>query len=252
MLRCRGRKNIWLFNVAGDYYGGLILFFVITIGIILHVKVVLFSEAHLAENSTINVFLDTFVVLFLAGATNGLLFLVMVSDPGLLSLPNDLSCRCRFCDIEVDDFDHHCGILGACIGRGNLCYFVLFLFFVTLLCFIAGMQIICFVLSRVSYLSVKRFLVYSMLKENIRALLGQTEVVWLFLSGLGTVYGGLFSFCMLLVYTHLCYTGAFSHQRRWKQYRHGTFRSVFENVMHPRILWRSNSFDAVFSDTELL
>ena len=28
--------------------------------------------------------------------------------------------HCRACDVCVEDFDHHCAILGCCVGRGNV------------------------------------------------------------------------------------------------------------------------------------
>jgi hypothetical protein len=32
--------------------------------------------------------------------------------------------HCRTCDHCVAEFDHHCGIVGVCIGRGNRLYFL--------------------------------------------------------------------------------------------------------------------------------
>lgn len=44
------------------------------------------------------------------------------------------SSHCRQCDNCVIGFDHHCGVIGACVGQGNFRYFFLFLSAATLLC----------------------------------------------------------------------------------------------------------------------
>lgn len=41
---------------------------------------------------------------------------------------------CPVCQVYVEMFDHHCGIIGACIGRFNMGTFILFLTFACLLC----------------------------------------------------------------------------------------------------------------------
>ena len=41
---------------------------------------------------------------------------------------NKNKCKhCRTCDICIYDKDHHCGVLGKCIGRGNIwCFYLMF------------------------------------------------------------------------------------------------------------------------------
>jgi hypothetical protein len=44
------------------------------------------------------------------------------------------SGHCRFCDTCVEEYDHHCGVLGACVGRRTFRFFALFMHCATALC----------------------------------------------------------------------------------------------------------------------
>ena len=45
--------------------------------------------------------------------------------------------HCRMCNVCVEEFDHHCDLLGICIGKGNRKRFLLFLFACTIMCMYA-------------------------------------------------------------------------------------------------------------------
>lgn len=56
--------------------------------------------------------------------------------------------HCTFCDNCVENFDHHCGVIGACVGRRNVRYFWGFLVSMGLLCSTCGLGCIwCMVLN---------------------------------------------------------------------------------------------------------
>uniref|UniRef100_A0A0A9ZA29 Palmitoyltransferase n=1 Tax=Lygus hesperus TaxID=30085 RepID=A0A0A9ZA29_LYGHE len=42
--------------------------------------------------------------------------------------------HCRECDVCVEESDHHCGIVGCCVGRRNFRFFTGFFVFLTLMC----------------------------------------------------------------------------------------------------------------------
>lgn len=42
---------------------------------------------------------------------------------------------CPVCKVQVEMFDHHCVVIGACIGRYTMATFILFLYFAAALCF---------------------------------------------------------------------------------------------------------------------
>lgn len=85
---------------------------------------------------------DAFVVLFCVLGAFAMLFLVatLVGDPGLLPRPvmhpdgtveahrdEDEAHYCRSCCVYVQRFDHHCGVIGACIGARTMWSFISFL-----------------------------------------------------------------------------------------------------------------------------
>lgn len=75
-------------------------------------------------------------VLFIS--TEGLLLFLLVADPGIVSEPDwfvageacppDTDCHyCPQCNVWIEGFDHHCGIVGACIGAKTMPIFITFL-----------------------------------------------------------------------------------------------------------------------------
>lgn len=45
---------------------------------------------------------------------------------------------CPVCKLYVSRYDHHCGIVGACIGKKNMAAFISFLFHAWLQCYVGG------------------------------------------------------------------------------------------------------------------
>ena len=63
------------------------------------------------------------------------------------------SFHCGDCGVCIEIHDHHCPWMGTCIGKRNARYFVLFLFYTALHCFLTFTICILFVI----FVSVKRF-----------------------------------------------------------------------------------------------
>lgn len=124
-------------NVAHDFYGGVILLVVILLIAVVYIFGVFWSADCLDyfDSDNLNFLFANFCFLLLCSET--CLFLIVFADPGLTP-PDAISNRdhfCPVCRVHVREYDHHCGVLGACIGKGNLRYFISFFFFTVLLTF---------------------------------------------------------------------------------------------------------------------
>ncbi|KEG10927.1 DHHC-type zinc finger family protein [Trypanosoma grayi] len=50
------------------------------------------------------------------------------------------STHCRFCDYCVEEFDHHCGVLGSCVAKRTFRFFAGFFIFTSVLVFYVGIR----------------------------------------------------------------------------------------------------------------
>ncbi|CAG9582312.1 conserved hypothetical protein [Leishmania major strain Friedlin] len=232
----RGRRTICGFNVAGDCLGGLVLLIGIPALVVAHLAAVVLTPLFTASHDGNTLLLEVLLELFLCMGAVALLFLLLVADPGFVEVPTPLSCRCSHCGTEVDDFDHHCGAVGACIGKGNMCYFILFLLFAALLCVLGAVQNVAFVAATVrahirdagtSWTSIAALI------RNIFTTLCWPRILCLLALSVAAVNGGVVCTFLCLRYTYLAYKGLSSVRRRRQFDVSGSLSKVFASTFRP-------------------
>lgn len=232
----RGRRTICGFNVASDYLGGLVLLIGIPALVVAHLAVVVLSPLFTASHDGNTLLLEVFLELFLCISAVALLFLLLVADPGFVEVPTALSCRCSHCGTDVDDFDHHCGAVGACIGKGNMCYFILFLLFAALLCVLGAVQNAAFVAATVRAhirdTDLSRTSIAALIK-TVFTELRLPRILCLLMLSLAAVNGGGVCTFLSLRYTYLAYKGLSSVRRRRRFDVSGSLSNVFANTFRP-------------------
>lgn len=232
------RKTFCGHSVARDYYTGWVLLFFIPSVVLIAVRWLLFSE-ELVGALSYSAHLRSFcVVFFLTVAAELLLFLIMVADPGILpyEVSTAVSHLCPVCGVVVDDYDHHCGFLGACIGKGTMKYFVAFSICATLLCATGFYLALCFVAVGAQQTRVRQTLsthwqsVFPLLVHEwlfcFRRFLSVAVAVLCF-------YAGTFSGAIAAIHLYACFSGTFSLVRRRNRELQGSIRDVFAGFFHP-------------------
>lgn len=183
------------------------------------------------------------------------LLLLLVTDPGFIEEPTDLSCRCANCQVEVEDFDHHCGVLGACIGKGNMCYFILFLLFASLLCFIGGAVNAAYIVQLIAEAPCQQgvcsWMSLKVMRSVVRSLFGSFRHLCLLLLTVAAVYGGAVCIFLCLRYTYLAYSGRSSVRRRRRETLRGSLSLVFANVFRPKFA-HNYRFATLYASEEML
>ncbi|XQJ30759.1 DHHC palmitoyltransferase, putative [Leishmania guyanensis] len=232
----RRRRNIFGFNVSSDCLGGLALLIGIPVLVAVHLATVVLTPHFTASQECKTLRLKVFVELLLCLSAEVLLFLLLVTDPGFVDAPTDLSCCCRHCGMEVEDFDHHCSAVGACIGKGNMCYFILFLLFAALLCVLAAVQNAVFAYGAVR--AYRRDTAPSwtsraaLIDAGFTALRSPRTLCFLVLSVVAVDAGVVCTF-LCLRYTYLAYWGLSSVRRRGLVGIPGSLSEVFAHTLRP-------------------
>ncbi|KAG5468897.1 hypothetical protein CUR178_01733 [Leishmania enriettii] len=232
----RRRRIICGFNVASDCVGGLALLIGIPAHVGVHLAAVVLAPSSAASHDSSTLLLEVFVELFLCLGSVIFLFLLLVTNPGFVEMPTDLSCRCRRCGIDVEDFDHHCGAVGACVGKDNMCYFILFLFFTAMLCVLEAVQNVVFVAAAMRARSDYTVPSWAFGKDCIDAVftaLRSPRVLCLLVLSAVAVIGGAVCTFLCLRYTYLAYQGRSSRRRRRQAGVPGSLSAVFLKALHP-------------------
>lgn len=110
---------------------GYLLFIGILILFVVPCRFVYLSPEVLSTTDMGDLKLAILVLFLVVMVILALLYTVMEANPGFVYTPPFPynAHRCPECHVMVDEYDHHCGVLGTCIGRGNMKYFITFLFF---------------------------------------------------------------------------------------------------------------------------
>jgi hypothetical protein len=226
------------FNVAKNCIGGPALFIGIPLLVVAHMRTVVLSSAFVEHRADACLIVEVLLEWLCCIACEVSLFLLLVADPGFIAEPTQLSCRCALCKVEVEDFDHHCDVLGVCIGKGNMCYFILFLFFTSLLCLVGGAENIGYIVLSISLYRIKDVnssrSSFAAWKTLIVEWIGSMQHVCLVLLSVAAVYGGAACIFLCLRYTYLSYQGRNSVQRRRQETLRGSLAVVFADVFHPK------------------
>jgi hypothetical protein len=147
-LLCGGRLN-----VAVDWWMGLFIGGVVVVPSACFLSTVPFHPSMVALYGPVFAFLYAATLLTLSASCVVLLSMTVLCDPGFV-FPSRWSARrpdnvplmekefdpseevhfCPVCLLFLARYDHHCGIVGACIGRRNYWSFVLFCTAVAVMC----------------------------------------------------------------------------------------------------------------------
>ncbi|KAG5468479.1 hypothetical protein LSCM1_02459 [Leishmania martiniquensis] len=201
-----------------------------------HLAAIVLTPTFAASRDGSALLLEVLVELLLCLSAVVLLFLLLVTNPGFVEVPTALSCRCRRCGVEVDDFDHHCGAVGACIGKGNMCYFILFLLSSALLCAFGAAQNAAFVAAAVRArshdLESSQTSREALTDIALAALRSPRALCLLVLSALSVIGGAVTTF-LCLRYTYLAHRGRSSLRRRRQFSTSSSLFEVFSQTLHP-------------------
>ena len=128
---------------------------------------------------------------------------------------------CPVCQVHVEMFDHHCGIIGACIGRFNMSTFILFLSFACMLCLSGFFPIVLDLFEKGRKIEFGN-------PEHAKRTLNLDHIVPMICLAC-SVSGGTYTLWLALHYTLMCYQGCHSlHLRRQYIRKHWDQLSVLE------------------------
>lgn len=234
------RKTFGPFNVAEDYPIGLGVAVLILVAAFVGVEGVLLTESYVETHDADGVVQSVSVVLALAVLSEVMLFLVVFSDPGILppGTVSSMSHLCPVCFLEIEEFDHHCGFLGACIGKGNFRYFVTFALLVTSLCLTGFVLALDVCVLAAHQENLRGRVAENVWKAPIVVFQVYTKDSVSFFAGLIVIlcfYASLFGLTISAVYTYYLLTCRHAIHRRRRHCVGGGCRDVFSGFFRPKL-----------------
>lgn len=199
------------------------------------------------------------------------LWIIMKTNPGYVfsNGATGTAHRCPTCNVVVEEFDHHCGLIGVCIGKGNMKYFVTFLcvgFFASFTGLVAGFVYVYRLgiwISSFAQMKCEEGLLEGMEQDRcneghytLLMMYGSLiwdQVVWNFrrlvavLTVIGFAYITFFCLGMFVIYVYKIASGTYSLQRRRNKMKYA-WRNVFRNFFHPDFLWRMTKVSSVYCE----
>ncbi|RNF00510.1 hypothetical protein TraAM80_07542 [Trypanosoma rangeli] len=225
------------FNVAWDFPPGIFFIFIIPVGTLVCLRVLAFSPLVLELVPYTAMLLLTCIIIVLAVLSEWTMISLFLCDPGFTddAEGGEVYC-CPVCQHYVRGYDHHCGILGVCVGERNIGFFISFLTCVSCLMWLfAGYA------SVMALASLKEVFAHRLLRERLLLLLTKE---WWFASKMRPVtfillfllcYGASFTTLLGAVYWFQLWRGMHSLQRRRNTALRMTKNDVFRHMWTPTL-----------------
>ncbi|KAH9577274.1 Palmitoyltransferase [Trypanosoma melophagium] len=219
-------------NVARDYHPGIVIILAIPIGTIVFFRFILFNALLLQHVSYNYLLLCTFLTLLFSISSELMMLGLFFCDPGFTTDTNDeISHYCPVCCLYVRDFDHHCGIVGACIGGKNMGFFLFFLITVGclmwLLVFFSGMLLWFFVKETTPEGPIINTLMVILTKEWWMSSLIKPFLAF---SCALSCYGASFTSGLGVLYWVYLFRGIYSLERRRRSSLRGNVSAIFRHM----------------------
>ncbi|ESL09317.1 hypothetical protein TRSC58_02963 [Trypanosoma rangeli SC58] len=224
-------------NVAWDFPPGMFFVFIIPVGTLVCLRVLAFSPLVLELVPYSTMLLLTCTIILLAVLSEWMMINLFLCDPGFTddAEGEEVYC-CPVCRHYVRGFDHHCGILGVCVGERNVGFFISFLTCVSCL-----MWLFVGCASVTVLASLKEVFAHRLLREGLLLLL--TKEWWLaskmrpvtFILLFLLCYASLFTTLLGAVYWFQLCRGMHSLQRRRNTALRMTTNGVFRHMWTPTL-----------------
>ena len=234
----RGRRQtLFGYDVAIDWWMSIFILGVVVVPSSCFLSTVPFHPSLLQYYGFAIAVLYAGTLLFLALTSVVFLFMTVLCDPGFVfpavgwasrrqeTIPSmelefepELEVHyCRVCQLFVERYDHHCGIIGACVGKRNMWCFILFCSSVAVMCALS-------VPASLVFLGINMILPTSV-PTSLHVVLDlfPFPVIKTFVALFGAFYGG--GYCAMLAVVYWRYVMSDTHslvkRRRDQQSRIG-------------------------------
>ncbi|ORC93840.1 uncharacterized protein TM35_000017170 [Trypanosoma theileri] len=234
-----GRRVLFLgrLNVARDYLPGILVILAIPICTVVFFRFTLFNALVLQHVSYNCLLISTCLAILLSLSSEVMMLLLFFCDPGFTSDTEDENSHyCPVCCLYVRDYDHHCGIVGACIGEKNMGFFVFFLITVASLmwicAFFSGLLWFLLLKETTPEGSFINMIMVMLIKEWWMSSLIRPFVA---ISCVLFCYGAICTSALGIFYWVYVFRGLYSLERRRRPYQRGNVGDVLRHMCHAQL-----------------